>query len=143
MAGLMFKVQSLKFKACLPMAGSKFNVSSEYGRQTPNPKYHSMSTLKPKIRIEFEKSISPTHPKDLLKQKLIMNDMGFYQRVLSHKITEVVDMDLIKDDDTIVIRYGLDGERLVDVQYLNPTIAQGVKSIAEGVFPINYINAKK
>jgi len=102
-----------------------------------------MSTLKPKIRIEFEKSISPANPKDLLKQKLIMNEMSFYQRVLSHKITEGVDMDLIKDDDTIVIRYGLDGEQLVDVQYLNPSIALRIKSIAQGVFPTNYINAKK
>ncbi|MDY0255130.1 MAG: hypothetical protein RBR30_12080 [Tenuifilaceae bacterium] len=102
-----------------------------------------MSTLKPKIRIEFEKSISPTKPKDLLKQKLIMNDMGFYQRALCHKITEGVDMDLIKDDDTIVIRYGLDGERRVDVQNLNPSIALRIKSIAQGVFPTNYINAKK
>lgn len=102
-----------------------------------------MSTLKPKIRIEFEKSILPTNPKDLLKQKLIMNDMGFYQRALSHKIAEGVDRDLMNDDDTIIIRYGLDGERYVDVQNLNPTIALRIKAIAEGVFPTNYINAKK
>lgn len=72
-----------------------------------------------------------------------MNDMGFYHRALSHKITEGIDMDLIKDDDTIVIRYGLDGERLVNVQNINPVVALRIKSIAEGIFPSNYINAKK
>ena len=69
--------------------------------------------------------------------------MGFYHRALSHKITEGIDMDLIKDDDTIVIRYGLDGERLVNVQNINPVVALRIKSIAEGIFPSNYINAKK
>jgi hypothetical protein len=101
-----------------------------------------MSTLKPKIRIEFEKSLT-TNPKDLLKQKLIMNDMGFYQRALILKINESIDNDSIADDDTVIIRYGLDGERQVDVQSLNPSIAHRVKGIAEGIFPNNYKNAKK
>lgn len=98
---------------------------------------------KPKIRIEFEKSLSKVNPQDLLKQKLIMNDMGFYQRALCSKISESVDIDSIADDDTVIIRYGLDGERQVDEQHLNPAVAQRIKSIAEGVFPSNYKNAKK
>ncbi len=101
-----------------------------------------MSASNPKIRIEFEKSISPTNPKDLLKQKLIMNDMGFYQRALSLKVNESFNSDELLDSDVIIIRYGLDGERQIDIGQVNPTIAQRVRAIAEGVFPSNYKNAK-
>jgi hypothetical protein len=102
-----------------------------------------MSTVKPKIRIEFERSISPANPKDLIKQKLIMNDMGFYQRALILKISQGIDMSQLYDDDVIVIRYGLDGERQIDVGKVASGIALKIKDIAEGVFPSNYKNAKK
>lgn len=102
-----------------------------------------MSTLKPKIRIEFEKTISAINPNDLLKQRLITKDMGFYQRTLSHKIVERIDINSITDNDTLIVRYGIDGNRQVDVSQLNPAIAGVIGALAEGIFPSNYKNANK
>ncbi len=97
----------------------------------------------PEVRIEFERSISKVSPPDLLKQKLIMNDMGFYQRVLSKKIEESIGAQVLGDKDVLIIRYDLEGNRQIDVTQISGNIAAAVQSLAQGIFPLNYKNAKQ